>query len=193
MYGLKAVRFKTLSFGDRTRFLVGLRRFRFLFEVRRSRFPVERFGLGLVVAVLVCFSVGATDPAGRFEDLGHKMMCQCSCGQVMLECNHVGCPVSPVMRKELSAGIASGVSDSLILQSFVQRYGAVVLAAPTTEGFDLVAWIMPFAVAAFGLIGTIFLVRHWSKKQAELAIPARSLGSEATRAEMRERIRRETE
>ena len=151
------------------------------------------WAMTLGFAVLLLPTLGSGDPMARFDKLGHQIMCSCSCGQILLECNHVGCPVSPVMRKELSAGIASGVSASLILQSFVQRYGAVVLAAPTTEGFDLVAWIMPFAVAAFGLIGTIFLVRHWSKKQAELAIPARSLGSEATRAEMRERIRRETE
>jgi cytochrome c-type biogenesis protein CcmH len=149
---------------------------------------------GLLVALVVCFSLGATDPGARFNDLGHKMMCQCSCGQVMLECNHVGCPVSPVMRDELSAGIANGLNDSLILQSFVQKYGAVVLAAPTTEGFDLVAWIMPFAVSAIALLGTIFLVRHWAKQQPSLAAAGKPRNAVQAREDeaMRERIRRET-
>jgi cytochrome c-type biogenesis protein CcmH len=147
----------------------------------------------LVLAVVVCFSLGATDPQERFNDLGHKMMCTCGCGQVLLECNHVGCPVSGGMREELTANIASGLNDSLVLQSFVQKYGATVLAAPTTQGFDLLAWILPFAVAAIGLVGTIFLVRHWARNQPRLApvgkmTPAQLQAEE----EMRERIRRET-
>ena len=92
----------------------------------------------LLVASVVLLSLGttaATDSAGRFNDLGHQMMCTCGCAQVLLECNHVGCTVSGGMRDELSTGIASGQNDSLILQSFVQRYGATVLAAPTTKGF----------------------------------------------------------
>jgi len=144
----------------------------------------------LLVAAVVCFSIGATDPIERFNTLGHKMMCTCGCGQVLLECNHVGCTVSGTMRDELTNGIAGGANDSLILQSFVQRYGATVLAAPTTEGFDLVAWIMPFAVAALALIGTILLVRNWAKHQPKLA--AANLAPTPEEEALRERIRRET-
>ena len=39
-----------------------------------------------------------------------------------------------------------GDSDSLVLQSFVQKYGNTVLAAPTASGFNMVAWITPFAI-----------------------------------------------
>jgi cytochrome c-type biogenesis protein CcmH len=161
----------------------------------RGRMPatILRVGLSVLLAMVVCFSLGATDPQARFNDLGHKMMCTCGCGQVLLECNHVGCPVSGGMRDELTANIASGLNDSLVLQSFVQRYGATVLAAPTTQGFDLVAWIMPFAVAVVGLLGTIFLVRHWAKNQPKVA-PVGKLTQAEVRADedMRERIRRET-
>lgn len=153
-----------------------------------------RFVQAFVIAAVVCFSLGATDPSARFNDLGHRMICTCSCGQIMLECNHVGCPVSPGMRDQLSSGIASGLNDSLVLQSFVQKYGATVLAAPTTQGFDLVAWIMPFAVSGIALIGTIFLVRHWAKQQPALATVGNAKNSAQAQADeaMRERIRRET-
>jgi cytochrome c-type biogenesis protein CcmH len=157
---------------------------------------LPRLAQSLLVVAIVGITLGATDPESRFNDLGHKMICQCSCSQVMLECNHVGCPVSPVMRNELSDGISKGMNDSLILQSFVQKYGAVVLAAPTTEGFDLLAWIMPFAVAFAGLLGTVLLVRHWAKQQPTLATQAaRSKNPAQARFEddMRERIRRETD
>jgi cytochrome c-type biogenesis protein CcmH len=96
------------------------------------------------------------------------------------------------MRDELTSNIASGLNDSLVLQSFVQRYGATVLAAPTTEGFDLLAWIMPFLVSAVALVGTILLVRNWAKNQAAVAV-AGNVEPAGVDEEMRQRIRRETE
>jgi cytochrome c-type biogenesis protein CcmH len=145
------------------------------------------------LVVLLCLgATGATDPSARFNDLGHKMMCTCGCNQVLLECNHVGCTVSGGMRNELSQQIASGQNDSLILQSFVQEYGATVLAAPTLHGLDLLAWIMPFAVSLLALGGTIYLVRHWARQQPAPA-PARTPEEARAFEAMRERIRRETQ
>jgi cytochrome c-type biogenesis protein CcmH len=146
----------------------------------------------LVVASVVCFSLGATDPQAHFDKLGNGLMCTCGCEQQLLKCDHVGCTFRGEEMDMLRNQIASGQNDSLILQSFVQRYGATVLSAPTTEGFDLLAWIMPFAVAAAALIGTILLVRHWAKTQAKLAPAGAADSSEQDEDAMRERIRRET-
>src|SRR5271163_3301292 len=119
-----------------------------------------------VLAVCVCFSLGATDASSRVNDLGHRMMCTCGCAQMLGECNHVGCPASGPMMEELRAAVASGSSNKEILASFASKYGATVLAAPTTEGFDLVGWIAPFAVFAAALLGTVLLVRRWKMDPA---------------------------
>ena len=47
-----------------------------------------------VLAVAICFSLGATDRARASNDLGHRLMCTCGCAQLLGECNHVGCPES---------------------------------------------------------------------------------------------------
>jgi cytochrome c-type biogenesis protein CcmH/NrfF len=110
--------------------------------------------------------LGAGDSASRFNELGHGLMCICSCGQILLECNHVGCPDSDGMRNELMAAVERGDSDSLVQQAFVQKYGPTVLAAPTTTGFDRAAWIFP-AVALFLGFGTVVLVvRAWKRRPA---------------------------
>ena len=83
------------------------------------------------LAVAVCFSLGATDAGSRFNDLGHRLMCTCSCAQLLGECNHVGCPESGREREELKSAIAGGKSDPEILAQFAAKYGATVLAAPT--------------------------------------------------------------
>ena len=78
------------------------------------------------------------------DDLGHRLMCVCSCNQILLECNHVGCNYSDRMRGELMTAIQRGDSDDLTLQAMVQNYGPTVIAAPTSTGFNRVAWIMPY-------------------------------------------------
>lgn len=152
----------------------------------------SRLILGVLVASVVCFSLGATDPTEHFNKLGGKLMCTCGCAQSLLGCDHVGCPNRGEEMDLLRTGIAGGQGDAAILDSFVQKYGTVVLAAPTTKGFDLLAWIMPFAVALVALLGTIFLVRHWAAQQVPAGNgPVNPLQARAEE-EMRERIRRET-
>ena len=148
-----------------------------------------KFLQATTLALAVCFSMGATDAGSRFNDLGHRLMCTCGCAQLLGECNHVGCPESGRERNELTAAIASGLSDTDVLASFSTKYGATVLAAPTTHGFDLVAWIAPFAVFAAALLGTILLVRHWSVGRTQATAQASSPEMDA----LRERVRRETE
>ena len=121
--------------------------------------------VSLLVLALFTF-MGAGDDTGRFNDLGHKLMCACGCGQILLECNHVGCTYSDRMRGELAAAIDRGDSDDLSLQSFVQKYGPTVLAAPPTTGFNRVAWVMPFAALIFGILLTVYIVRAWKSRPA---------------------------
>jgi cytochrome c-type biogenesis protein CcmH len=149
--------------------------------------------LACLAAAIVLF-VGA-DSNQRFETLGHKMMCQCGCNQVLLECNHVGCTVSEQMRKELTAALTKGPTDSddLILQGFVQKYGPVVLAAPTKSGFNRVAWIVPYAalILGFGLVAVI--VKKWKVRQQPIAVGAAASVSTEQMDEFRRRARQETE
>ena len=144
------------------------------------------------LAVAVCFSLGATDAGSRFNDLGHRLMCTCGCAQLLGECNHVGCPESGRERDELKVAIAAGKSDKEILDWFAAKYGATMLAAPTTEGFNLVAWIAPFAVFGAALLGTILLVRRWSvgKTQAVAGVDAANV--DPAERERLKKIRRET-
>ena len=120
--------------------------------------------------ILLCAAVfalvGAGDPATRFNEIGHQMMCICGCNQILLECNHVGCPASDGMRNELQAAVTRGDSDSLVEQSFVQKYGPTVLAAPTAKGFDRVAYIIPFAALFFGFGLMVLVIRAWKNRPA---------------------------
>ncbi len=73
------------------------------------------------------------------------------------------------MRHELSAGMAQNSSDNGVLDVFVQKYGPIVLAAPTMNGFDRAAWITPYATLALGLGLVTIIVRKWRHVPAEKA------------------------
>ncbi len=117
-----------------------------------------------LLSLAVILFAGAGDPAARFTELGHGLMCICSCNQILLECNHVGCPDSDGMRNELAAAVSRGDSDSLVQQAFVQKYGPTVLAAPTTTGFNRTAWIVPFVALFLGLGAVVLVVRAWKNR-----------------------------
>ena len=146
-----------------------------------------------VLCLAVIALAGAGDPASRFKDLGHQLMCICGCHQILLECNHVGCPDSDGMRNELMSAVTRGDSDSLVEQSFVQKYGPTVLAAPTTAGFDRTAWIVPFLALGVGLVTVVLVVRAWKNRPA----PALADGLKPIRGaeleQFRDQARKETD
>src|SRR5208282_1531167 len=91
--------------------------------------------LAFVLALLVLTPVQAQQ-TDRAKALGHRMICMCGCKQILAECNHVGCTMSTSMLHRLDAEVATGKSDDLILQSFVQQFGAEVIAEPPAKGFN---------------------------------------------------------
>ena len=149
------------------------------------------WAFALILASALLLMAAADDPGGkRFDRLGHALMCQCGCGQVMLECNHVGCASSDQMRKELRAAMDRGDNDQTILAGFVSKYGPTVLSAPTNTGFNLVAWIMPVVIFIAGIAGVALVVRAWKRRAPAPADAAASAAEEMD--EYRRRVHEET-
>jgi cytochrome c-type biogenesis protein CcmH/NrfF len=94
---------------------------------------------------------------------------------------------------ELASALSRGDSDDLTLQSFVQKYGTTVVAAPTTTGFNRVAWIMPFLALAAGIATLVLVVRAWKNRP----VPALADGIRPVRGleleRLRDEVRKETE
>jgi cytochrome c-type biogenesis protein CcmH len=139
------------------------------------------------------FLLGASDDAGRFNNLGHHLMCMCGCNQVLLECNHVGCTYSDRMRGELVEAIQRGDNDSLALQGFVQKYGTAVLLAPSTTGFGRIAWIMPYLALFLGVGAVVLIVRGWNKRPLSAAATASGGQAQKGLDSFRDQVRKDTE
>ena len=116
-------------------------------------------------------------------------MCICGCSEILIECNHVGCPDSDRMLGELRAAIDTGTSDNAIFVAFQDKYGPTALASPMLTKFNIVAWVMPPAILILGLAGTFFLVKKW--KLRTVAMPV--IEDDPSSNDLRDRIRKETE
>ena len=100
----------------------------------------------------------------RAKSLGTKLMCMCGCGQILTQCNHINCPSSAPMLKELDAHVVKGEADDLIIQDFVQEYGEKVLSAPPSTGFNSIAWYIPGVAFVIGLGIVVTLIRLWRQR-----------------------------
>jgi cytochrome c-type biogenesis protein CcmH/NrfF len=157
-------------------------------EGRFSRAGLRLLILPLVIAVSVV-TMGAADTASRFSDLGHKLMCTCGCNQILLECDHIGCPNMGRETAELRTAVDRGDSDNAILTAFQDEYGPTSLAAPWLTKFNILAWVVPPLLLLLGLAGTFLLVKKWRLRVA--AMP--EVADDPASRDLRERIRRETE
>lgn len=141
-----------------------------------------------LAGLLLCFSLLAApafaQKTARAKDVGKRMMCQCGCGQILTDCNHVGCSSSAEMLKKVDARVSAGESDQQILDAFVEEYGLKVLAEPPRTGFGRVAWIAPWAVTLLGA-GIVLLVLSRMRR----VVPAAPAGTPAVGAEALDRFR----
>lgn len=154
---------------------------------------LKRWMQAAMVCLLGVMMIGANDTS-RFNRIGHEMICVCGCGQILLECNHVGCPDSDRMIGELRQQMTAGGTDTAILNWFAAKYGPTVLAAPIRGGFDNVAWIAPLAVFLLATVGTGVLIVIWKRRGGGGTGSGSGGGGVGVMEQdaMRERIRRET-
>ncbi len=111
--------------------------------------------LAAAIALAAASTVRATAPVSPQKVVEGAIMCSCPdhCNQVLIGCK---CGYSAQTREHIQQMLAQGMSPDQIIARFVAEEGKVILAAPTTQGFDLAAWILPFA--ALGLAVPVVLV-----------------------------------
>jgi cytochrome c-type biogenesis protein CcmH/NrfF len=130
---------------------------------KRRQLALSLAALVAIALALVPLHVDA-QKTDRAKALGTKLMCMCGCGQILTQCNHINCPSSGPMLKELDAHVATGEADNLIIQDFVQEYGEKVLSSPPAHGFNSIAWYIPGVAFVLGLGIVVTLIRLWRQR-----------------------------
>ena len=125
----------------------------------------RRVAIGALASLLLSVA-GLLGTVARAEaptqnEVETALTCQCGCGLTVHSCNHVNCGSALPLKKEIGEQIDAGRSLSDILTHFENKYGEVILSAPTTRGFNLAAWVMPFVVLGVGGLVVVVVLRRW--------------------------------
>jgi len=153
---------------------------------------MKRLLLTLALYSSLAFLLGASADE-RYKELGNKIMCSCGCNQILLQCNHVGCPNSAGMIQELRAQVNQTPKDEEVLDWFRQNYGVTIVIAPSTHGFEGIIWIVPPIVITLVLGLLIWLVYVWSRRPSAVATAGNAAVLDPQLQAFRDRARKETE
>jgi cytochrome c-type biogenesis protein CcmH/NrfF len=151
----------------------------------------------LLVALLLALPLAGSVlvPAAHAEiatqyQLESDLTCQCGCGLTVHSCNHLNCGSGIPLKKEIAEHISAGESREDILLHFQTKYGEKILSSPTTTGFNIAAWTVPFvAIALGGLLIGVVLVRWRRATTSEPTPPSGT--TPTTDPELRARLERE--
>ncbi|MCZ6452495.1 MAG: cytochrome c-type biogenesis protein CcmH, partial [Deltaproteobacteria bacterium] len=71
------------------------------------------------------------------------------------------------MRALVLKQLKEGKSPEQIKAYFVSKYGEWILLSPTTKGFSLLVWILPFIALTGGILLAFLVARRWVQRKGE--------------------------
>jgi cytochrome c-type biogenesis protein CcmH len=147
----------------------------------------------LVVALMLAFfappaTTYAQEPDLTVNDVAEDLYCPLCSGLTVDVCQLEVCDD---MKEVIAQKIAAGESEAAIQAYFIEQYGQKVVAKPSTSGFDLVAWILPFVAVGLAIIGLTLWIRSRATPPPQ-PIPVRAGDSaeEAYNAQLERELRR---
>ncbi|RPH64690.1 MAG: heme lyase CcmF/NrfE family subunit [Acidobacteria bacterium] len=100
------------------------------------------------------------------KDLHRSIICMCGTfgRKSLAECT---CSEAGRMREEIAGLASQGKSRDEIIQYHIDKYGSQEpLSAPLDRGFNRLAWLLPYALGAGGLVVAAFAAVRWSRHAA---------------------------
>lgn len=108
------------------------------------------------------------------SDVAKEFICNCGCNKMLTDCDT---QCGEQLRGVIAGKIAEGWDKPRIMNLLVKSYGEKLLAAPTKSGFNLTAWVTPFAAILVGGVMISLAVGEWvarrrATQRVRLATPA---------------------
>ena len=104
---------------------------------------------------------GITEHLGCLCGCGHRQVSECECGTAA----HI--------RAEVAGMVSKGAGRDAIMAAMTNEYGDEILRELPMSGFNLVAWLGPFAVIGGVAVWLAFALKRW-RNAPKPAAPAPS-------------------
>ena len=120
---------------------------------------IRLLAAGLAALALAGSAVAAAPP--RQADLEAEIVCP-TCKTTL---DMSTSPIAARMKSFIRVRIAAGDTSEQIKAQLVAQFGPAVLAEPPKRGFDLLAWLLPLAALALGIVVVGALAWTWSRRR----------------------------
>jgi cytochrome c-type biogenesis protein CcmF len=103
------------------------------------------------------------------QQLHAEINCTCGgCFGPLKDCPMMYCQTRQEEKMQIRDLVDRGQTHDQIIQVFIQRYGGQqVLNAPIDQGFNRLAWFVPYAIGLGGMLIVGFAAVRWSRHDAE--------------------------
>ncbi len=144
---------------------------------------------GLLTLGALSRAVAAATPE-QLKEVTQELVCLCG------TCNHESltsciCGFAEEQRQDIGQALDAGQSKEQIIARLIDEYGSMVLAAPPAEGFNLVAWLTPFALLIFGVVVLRAVLVSWRRSQKSAPGDSESAATGQGQGDYADRLRRE--
>ena len=140
---------------------------------------LARIAIAVLLLSFTCPWARAATPE-QTKGIARELVCLCGdCNRESLatcQCGH-----ATDLRAEIGDALDRGRTDADIVAQFVETYGQIVLATPPPKGYNLLAWITPFALMVLAAVLLRFMLVSWKKAKVADAVappPERATGSD---------------
>ena len=140
--------------------------------------------------LLLSIDDGHSATSAETKRVAKELVCLCG------DCNRESlatcqCDYAVDRRTEIGTALDSGHTDVQMIAQFVENYGQHVLATPPPQGYNLLAWIIPFAI----MIVAAFLLRsvlvNWKRDRPRLEPTSAMDGGEISEDNYQQQLRSE--
>ncbi len=160
-------------------------------NARRAGALLGALGVAVLLATAIAIAPSARAATTTTQEVAEALTCQCGCGLTVANCNHPNCEFSVPTRRKIEAMLGRGMGRAEIIAYFRKQYGEKILSAPTTQGFNLLAWTMPFVALLVGGVLVAVVMGRWRSAPAPVEPPGANPDGPQFPSEMRERLERE--
>jgi cytochrome c-type biogenesis protein CcmH len=121
-----------------------------------------------IVGLLLVSAARASEERPTLAELESEVICP-TCQTTLDQSN---APIANRMRVFIRGRIEAGDTKGEIEEALVAEFGRAVLASPPKKGFDLLAWVLPFAGLGLAAVALGVLAWRWSRDRAVGEVPA---------------------
>jgi cytochrome c-type biogenesis protein CcmH len=123
----------------------------------------------------------------KAKDLEGKIIAPCCWSQPVSQ--HYS-QAADEIRLEIRRMLADGKTSQQILDYYVAKYGERILASPRPQGFNLLAYVLPYLSLGLGMVGLVVVLKHL-RGRTQPADAGQAASAGATDAKYAERVDRE--